>query len=49
VAIKPQRGAREKGRSETANQEARRVQKSKSELIESLDFLVTFLAMKKVT
>jgi hypothetical protein len=35
--------------SEKANSDTRRKQKDQSEFLERLDFLVTFLAMKKVT
>jgi len=49
VAIKPQRGICEIETGETANAEVKRKRRRKSELFESLAFLVTFLAMKKVT
>ncbi len=49
LAKKPKRGTREKLLSVKANRYLKRMNLSKSEFFGSLDFLVTFLAMKKVT
>ena len=49
LAIKPKSGASEIEISETANQNTKLSPEYQSEFLERLDFLVTFLAMKKVT
>jgi len=49
LAIKPKRGVSEKEIGEKAYQEIKQKNMNKSEFFSSLDFLVTFLAMKKVT
>jgi hypothetical protein len=49
LAIKPKRGVSEIPTGEKANQEIKMGNENKSEFFGALDFLVTFLAMKKVT
>jgi 4-hydroxyphenylpyruvate dioxygenase-like putative hemolysin len=48
-AIKPKRGVSGIETSETANENIKQMLECKGEFLERLDFLVTFLAMKKVT